>query len=182
MYTLRKSFANFHMWTPVQNVKGSINAALSGDAANGASAGLQQLEAAVSTNWTNLLVAKDTTPIDKMKEWVKPLADWLRSEPRHPLRAFEGNKGGADEKVSMSVHWHTTFGQLCAQVRLHGCVCAQLGGPTSFNSACGLHGPQVALPDLLWEVIRVVHNVFDDKFMSFANVFLDESVKGRVGR
>lgn len=161
-------------------MRGSISAAMSSDASHGSMAGLRELEAVVSTNWENLLVDKTTTTVEKLKQWSKPIYEWFAGEPRHPLHAFNGNKS-AETSANFSVHWHATFGKLNRQIRLQGsCVCGEVDTPGSVNNACALHGASVSLPDLLWEIIKVVHPVFDDKFMSFANVLLDESAKGRV--
>lgn len=156
---------------PWQNVRGSINAAMSADASNGCSAGLQELEAAVTSNWNNLFADQSKNGVEKMKSWWKPLETWIMSEPAHPLRAmdFAGPDG------EFSVLRHTTFGKLHAQVRVQ-CTCNDTEGTTNAN--CCLHGDQIALTDLVWEIVKVTHEVFNDQFMSFANVFLDETVRG----
>ena len=142
------------------------------DALNGCSAGLSELEAAVTSNWSNLFRDESMDAVEKMKSWWKPLQDWISSEPTHPLRALD--RQGLDDPVY--VIGHSTFGRLHAQVRLQ---CACTDGESAPNINCCLHGKEIALTDLLWEIIKVVHQVFDDKYMSFANVFFDETVKGQ---
>ena len=159
----------------MKNVRGDINAAMSADASNGCTAGLQELEAAVASNWSNLFKDQSTSALEKLQAWYKPLDDWIRSEPCHPFRSMRSESESTPPVFS--VQSHATFGRLHAQVRVQAfCPC---NGNTK-ESTCALHGEQVALTDIIWEIVKVVHTVFDDKFISFANLFLDETVKGKV--
>ena len=81
----------------------------------------------------------------------------------------------------LHVTTHATFGKLKALIMNSACTCSPHGDDdkTLMTSACLIHCQQPQLADILYEVIRHVHEVFGDKFMCFANLFFDETARGR---
>ena len=150
------------MTTPSQNVKGTVVAAIRADAAEGAASGIQQLEDAVSGSCEKMLLDPKVPLLDKLKGWSHSVEIWLASEPKHPLVEHT------------PVSNHATFGRLKAQIDLHSCCCS----PSDRNDQCSLHGHQLALADLVWEVTSTVYHVFDENFMAFANTLFDATSQG----
>ena len=149
---------------PCQNVKGTVSAAIRADAADGAASGIQQLEKPVSGSCENLLMDAKTPLLEKLNGWSADVRAWIASEPSHPYRN------------DVPVTNQTTFGRLKAQICLHSCCCST--STNVFNEQCSLHGEQIALPDVLWEIISAVHVVFNDNFMAFSNTLMDATSRG----
>ena len=159
-------------------MKANIGAALSADAAAGSAGGLRELEAAVSSHCEKLLEDSETPVKDKMLDFCDSVTDWLVSEGVNPLTTDS----------PLKVTTHSTFGKLKATIMAlctcTGKACDQDGGDGDAKSIstnrhqCLLHADEIQLSDVLYEITKTVHSVFDDRFMSFANLFLSQTVSG----
>lgn len=150
-----------------QNVKGNVTAAIHADSADGGMSGIQQLEDVVTCGCERLLLDSKTPLLEKLKSWSGSVRDWLVSEPKHPFRDCDVDKQGDVTK-------HATFRRLKAQICVNSCSCAH----HQTNDKCSLHGSEIALSDLVWEVTSVVHSVFNDNFMAFVITALDATTQG----
>ena len=137
---------------------------------SGSAAGLQQLEAAVST-YNEALYADKSVPVaDKLQRWSGELIEWLAAEPADVIN---GTK-------CLAVLQHATFGKLKASISNSLCTCTGgvTGGEEPATSACLLHCPQPHLPDIVYEVLRQTHATFGDCFVCFTNLLFDETARG----
>ena len=149
-------------------MKANIGAALRADAAGGSAAGLSQLEAAVSSHCERLLEDAETPMKDKLINVCDSVTAWLVNEGVNPLLTDS----------PLKVATHSTFGMLKATI-LSQCTCS--GGDVKSTAEvhqCLLHAENIQLSDVMYEITKTVHSVFDDKFMSFANLFLSQTIAG----
>lgn len=151
-------------------MKAKLDDAMKQDASAGSAAGLQQLEAAVSSYNEGLYLDKTTSVADKLEKWSGEVCSWLASEP----------SGVVNTEKCLQVTAHASFGKLKAAVLNNACTCGGAGSPGA--PSCLLHCESPQLMDLLYEVLRVVHGTFGDNFICFANLFLDETLRGHWAR
>ena len=146
-------------------------------------AGLESLEAAVSSNCEKVLLDSKTTSGDKLVQLVAPVQSWLSSEPSNP---FESSA------ISSNVTKQATFGRLNASVLL-ACTCPKQTGEslsalikhggaivTDVSATCCLHSSEVQLADVIFEISKAVHSVFNDQFLTFAHVYQDSLTAGNM--
>ncbi|CAK9064351.1 unnamed protein product, partial [Durusdinium trenchii] len=167
---LRAALKEYALWQVVQDMRGSLEAAMHADAAGGACAGLQNLEAAVSmhqeTNTANKLNVND-----KLKQWAPAVEQWLSGEAQSPLRS--------DNPLKVSLH--ASFGKIKASVLYSSCTCRRGASGNSGvekdgeTSTCSIHADKVVLTDVMFEVAKQVHEVFNDQFIAFANLLAEET-------
>ena len=146
-------------------MKASMGAALRADAAGGSSAGLRQLEMAVSSHCERLLEDSDTPMKDKLIDCCDAVVAWLNMEGVNPLTTA----------TPLQVSSHSAFGQMKATV-LTQCTCT--GSGDADKQSCMLHASEISVSDVTWEIAKVVHNIFNDQFVTFANLFLSQTVGG----
>ena len=146
-------------------------------------AGLESLEAAVSSNCEKVLLDNKTASGEKLLQLVGPVRSWLSSEPLNP---FESTA------VSSDVTKQATFGRLNASVLL-ACTCPKQTGESlsalikcngavvsDVSATCCLHAPEVQLADVIFEISKAVHGVFNDQFLTFAHVYQDSLTSGNM--
>ena len=157
------SLINLAMFIDFQVMKKNLGAAMQEDAADGSRAGLRRLEAAVASHYESLLEDSATSVKDKLSEVCGAATSWLSTEGVNPLKSTS----------PLAVTTHSAFGKLKAMV-LASCTCC---ASVDCNQ-CVFHASEIQLSDVMFEITRNIHHVFDDKFMSFANLFLAQTVSG----
>lgn len=147
------------------------------DTAGGASTGLQNLEAAVSMHVQEKDDASNKLSVsERLKQWAPAIEHWLAGEAQSPLRT--------DSPLKVSLH--SSFGKLKASVLYSSCSCrcgrglAKEGDSCKDGDikSCTIHSDQVVLSDLVFEIAKQVHEVFNDQFIAFANLLAEETVSG----
>ena len=168
-YNPRTSWC-IHPFLLRQTMRANLGAALREDAAGGSAAGLSKLEAAVASYSEKLLEDSQTSVKDKLMTLCPVVTNFLGSEAVNPLKA--GNP--------LSVTSHSAFGKLKAMI-LSSCTCCANGMVDGDDMhMCMFHSPEIQLSDVLYEITKNVHSIFDDKFICFANLYLTQTVSGRV--
>ena len=156
---------------PDQVMKGQVASAMQADAADGASTGLRRLEQAVADNFECVYASTSADKRQKLVDFASSVGSWLVSEPGNVLRSSS----------PLSVTCHATFGRLKAEVLL-SCTCSSDASAADGASRanCSLHTEKPALSDLIYEVTRHVHGVFNDRFICFTNLFAETLSTGRL--
>ena len=159
----------------------TLGAAMMADAqAGGACAtGVDQLEAAVASSCEKMMLDADTAVNEKMVHFLPDFEQFTSSEP---LLSF------GDAEGILAVTQHATYGRMNALI-LTSCSCNP-GGPSGIaatnkaanpnqsQTSCVLHAETVQLSDLVYEITSVIHQVFTDQFMCFAQLLRERCVAG----
>ena len=125
--------------------------------------GIEQLVTSCESSFSDVAIEKS----QKLLLFSQHVKAWLRKEP---TKILQGDQ-------PLSVNGHATFGQMKAVI-LMTCTCSQSQGD---RSGCALHCHDPSIADLVFTVAQSVHPVFNDGFLCFANLLMDQVSKGGMG-
>ena len=127
------------------------------------------LPSMIQREYEDMYADEGLTRLQKLESLCDAVLKWLNSEAKNPLTATVGSD-------SLNVRDHTTYGRMVASL-MESCTCNQ-DGEEPGREQCFWHCSEPNLNDVIYEIILVVYEIFDDQWTCFGNLALDMYSEG----